>query len=153
MALKPFYNKKGHLGMTRQQVKAALAGGATLPEMSGDDKGKVLVIDSEGKLAVQEDFLFNVTYDGVYTTTTVTPNQLTAAVQAGKKIVCVINSGDQIAVSNLIYDANYEIIIPAPIFFSNPDIYPGGIIYVSTTFNTEDLDSPFYLAMYTIAHN
>lgn len=24
MALKPFYNKKGHLGMTRQQVKAAL---------------------------------------------------------------------------------------------------------------------------------
>lgn len=25
MALKPFYNKKGHLGMTRQQVKDALA--------------------------------------------------------------------------------------------------------------------------------
>lgn len=27
MALKPFYNKKGHLGMTRQEVKKRLTGG------------------------------------------------------------------------------------------------------------------------------
>lgn len=46
MALKPFYNKKGHLGMTRQQVKDALKVGGSLqfykvsiPDEIGPDGG------------------------------------------------------------------------------------------------------------------
>lgn len=40
MALKPFWNKKGHLGMTTAQVKAKLAAATTVeanPELVGDE--------------------------------------------------------------------------------------------------------------------
>lgn len=43
MALKPFYNKKGHLGMTRQQLLEKLNGGG-VPSFDTNDLGKSLTV-------------------------------------------------------------------------------------------------------------
>lgn len=49
-----FWHKPGHLGMTTDEVKTALAGAAKLPEVDDTDEGKVLTVDSEGNFAASE---------------------------------------------------------------------------------------------------
>lgn len=45
MALKPFYNKKYHLGMDPADVKAGLAAAGSIPAIESGDAGKAIVVN------------------------------------------------------------------------------------------------------------
>lgn len=45
MALKPFYNKKLHLGVTAEEAKAGIKAAAGLPVPGAGDAGKVLTVN------------------------------------------------------------------------------------------------------------
>lgn len=118
MALKPFYNKKGHLGMTRQQVKAAL------------------------QAAQPETFTAHITRPGDDFVIDVSPNELTAAVKAGKKIALDLLGLYTVnpIIAHVVSLDTYSI---QDIPFFNPDLFPSGMTLFSFVFVTSQLDNPF----------
>ena len=143
-----FWHKPGHLGMTRAELKEALAGGAAIPETSSDDAGKILVIDDEGKIVVQKVFTVELTESGGVYSTTATPNEVTEHYQKGEKINVSVAGLDY-------YDFPFYIqpdgiFVPAPVLLVNTSVYPGGVIMFDIL-ATPNRDNPYVITVHLIA--
>lgn len=140
-------------GFTPEEIDTAVGYANKLSNITEEWDGRNAIIANGGNIEPQQLFAFDIDITQLPDITTeVTPNELTQAIYAGKKIYYSIY-GYEIEDSGFTFVEDDNIFTPAPLIIHNGSMYSGGVLVLSFFYSPDSLDSPFIIELNTIDFN